>query len=60
MKVSVYFLIPKTFDGENKPENLSEAKVCELVSLSHIDFADYHVAMHASSLRSLLSIIKFL
>ena len=48
MNVSVYFLIPKTLDGENKPENLSEAKECELVSLSHIDFADYHVAMHAS------------
>ena len=48
MNVSVYFLIPQTLGGENKPENLSEAKVCELVSLSHIDFADYHVAMHAS------------
>ena len=33
-------------------DNLCGAKVCELVSVSHIDFADYHVVMHASSLRA--------
>ena len=41
-------------------DNLCGAKVCELVSVSHIDFADYHVVMHASSLRALLSNIEFI
>ena len=36
-------------------ENLCGAKVCELVSVSHIDFADYHVVMHASSLRGFIT-----
>ena len=55
MNVSVFFLFLKLSMAKTNRENLCGAKVCELVSVSHIDFADYHVVMHASSLRALLS-----
>ena len=57
---NVFFLFLKLSVAKKKRENVCEAKVCELASLSHIDFADYCIGMHASSLRALLSYITFL
>ena len=51
----VVFLFLKLSMAKTNRDNLCEAKVGELVNLSHIDFVDYHVVMHA-----LLSNVTFL
>ena len=56
----VFFLVLKLSVAKTNRENVCEEKVSELVSLSHRDFADYRIGMHASSLRALLSNMTFL